>query len=184
MSRRHHLQLLGIKPLVELASLIELGWVATSEWVDCPHCSQKYELLIEPAESEPSEINVVDFSQSMRRLAIQIASEHASGHESDLLIVELVSQELLSHEFAPQRSSTLNLQAGEQVTTSWPASALQDCRCCCRCDERSFRVVEIKSGAGTHRYVAMCEEHFTDACLETAELAEVEFAALMLSQKI
>ena len=47
------LQLLGIKPVVELASLLELGWVATSEWVDCPQCSQKYQLLIDSVESDP-----------------------------------------------------------------------------------------------------------------------------------
>ena len=122
---------------------------------------------------------MVDLSQSMRALAKQISSEHATGHESDLLIVEFVS-----HDREPQQKSTLNLQAGDRITACWPAVALRDYRCCCRCDERSFRVVQIESGAGMHRYVALCEDHFTDACLATAELAEVEFAALMLSKKI
>lgn len=179
MSTHLRLQLLGIKPLVEIRSLVDLGWVETSEWLDCPQCSQTYQVLIDPAESDPARINVADLSKSMRVLRKQISSEHATGHESDLLIVEFVS-----HDFAPNRSSSLNLQGGDRITACWPAVALRDCRCCCRCDERSFRVVEIKSDTATHRYVALCEDHFTDACLVTAELAEVEFATAMLSNKV
>ena len=179
MSTPHRLQLLGIKPVVEIRSLLELGWMETSEWLECPLCSQRYQVLIDTPGADPSQVNVLDVNESIRALAKQISSEHDAGHESDLVAVELVSRDP-----APQRMASLNLQEGDRITASWAAMVLRDCRCCCRCDERSYRVVEIESGARTHRYVALCEDHFTDACLVTPDLAEFEFAAAMLSSKL
>jgi hypothetical protein len=174
------LQVIGIKgnAVARIKALEEAGCIPTAETVKCLHCQERYQLLIDPGENAPQEINILDLGQPVHRLVELVSADHASGHVSDLLVVEHQPHPPAA---GPLRDAAqfLNLRSGERITALWAAEFVEDCRLCPHCQERAFRLVQIKSQAGKHRYVPLCAGAFMEACRALPELVDFEMDSVM-----
>ena len=175
MGRECRLQLLGIKQLSlqRVKALLKLGCLETVETIQCPYCCERYHLIVDAGEQDPTTISIINLADPIKSLCAQVSSEHASGHCSELLVVGFDGVERSAHR-AQYGNVFLCLRRDEQITACWASGVLRDYRFCSHCQQRGFRVVQVTSSNATHRYVSLCEEHFLDACLLSPELVGLE----------
>lgn len=171
-------QLLGVKESYSfgLRVLKQFGSLNLGTTAGCRHCPERYALVVDLGTVEPDDLDCADLKRPIELLIEQIAAEHATGHVSELLVVE---QEIKIPQDALRRKldSLLHLKADERITGSWPAVGMLDYRFCDHCRERAFRIVQITSRAGMHRYVPLCSGDFVEACIQCPELIDCELEA-------
>ncbi len=180
MSAGIQLQVVGIKGNAQgrIKTLEEAGCIPTAETVKCLHCQERYQLLIDPGGNDPECINILDLGRPIHKLVELVSADHSNGHVSDLLVVEYQPR-LKSATPLVYAARFVNLRAGERITASWAVEFVQDCRPCPHCQEQAFRLVQIKSQAGKHRYVPLCAEVFLEACKAIPELVDFELDSVL-----
>ena len=91
------LQVVGIKESAAPAMLPlkAAGFVNTADTVRCPHCRERYMILVDLSKGQ--HVNVLDLGKAIRLLVDEATAEHSSGHARDRLTVEYaVAQEGVS----------------------------------------------------------------------------------------